>query len=118
MVIVNEDKNLIIAHRGDTIILDIDIVDDQGNPYVPDPTDQLRFAIKRSYEDEEPLFIKDIPIDTCQLVIEAEDTEPLEQPASYVYDIQLTYGNGEIISTIIPNKDARKAVLKLVEEVE
>jgi hypothetical protein len=39
MVIVNEDKNLIIAHRGDTIILDINIVDDYGNPYVPDPTD-------------------------------------------------------------------------------
>lgn len=118
MVIVNEEKNLIIAHRGDTIILDINIVDDQGNPYSPDPTDQLRFALKRNYEDEEVLLLKEIPIDTCQLRIEAEETEPLEQPASYVFDVQLTYGNGTIVSTIIPNKNARKAILKLVEEVE
>ncbi len=118
MVIVNENKNLIIATKGDTIIIDLEITDDQGNPYVPDPSDQLRFALKRDYNDEEVLLYKEIPIDTCQLVIEAEDTEPLEQPASYVYDIQLTYGGGKIVSTIIPNKDARKAILKLVEEVE
>jgi len=39
------------------------------------------------------------------------------QPGQYVYDIQLTYGDG-IVSTIIPNKEARAARLKLLEEVE
>lgn len=117
MVVVREDKNLIQATRGDTIIIDINIVDDLGNPYEPDiENDQLRFALKKDYNDEEPLLVKEIPIDTCQLRIESEETKHLIQPGDYVFDVQLTYGDG-IVSTIIPNKDARTAKFKLIEEV-
>ena len=117
MVFVREDKNLIVATRGDTIILDINIVDAEGNPYVPEEGDRLRFALKKNYNDEEALIVKEIPTDTCQLRIESYETKHMIQPGQYVYDIQLTYGDG-IVSTIIPNKDARAAKLKLLEEVE
>lgn len=117
MVVVREDKNMIQATRGDTIIIDINIVDALGNPYEPDlEHDELRFALKKNYNDEEPLLVKDIPIDTCQLRIESEETKHLIQPGDYVFDVQLTYGDG-IVSTIIPNKDARTAKFKLIEEV-
>ena len=66
MVIVREDKNLITMTRGDTLIINIDIVDEEGNEYEPDlENDKLRFALKASYSDEDPLLVKDIPIDTC-----------------------------------------------------
>ena len=66
MVIIREDKNLVTATRGDTILINIDIVDEDGNKYEPDiDNDKLRFALKASYSDEDPLLVKEIPIDTC-----------------------------------------------------
>ena len=117
MVIVRPDKNLIVMTRGDTLILDIKIVDTDGNDYVPAPTDQLRFALKENYSDEEPLLLKEIPIDTCQLRIDSQETKEFMQPGDFVYDVQLTYGDG-IVSTIIPNSNAKTAKLKIVEEVD
>lgn len=117
MVIVRPDKNLIVLTRGDTLILDIKIVDADGNDYVPAPTDQLRFALKENYSDEEPLLLKEIPIDTCQLRIDSQETKEFMQPGDFVYDVQLTYGDG-IVSTIIPNSNAKTAKLKIVEEVD
>jgi len=86
MVIVREDKNLIQATRGDTIIIDINIVDALGNTYEPDlENDELRFALKKNYNDEWPLLVKEIPLDTCQLRIESEETKI--QPGDYVFDV-------------------------------
>lgn len=99
--------------RGDTLICNISIKDADGNDYIPDENhDQLRFALKKNYNDDEPLILKNIPINTCQLRLESSDTKVLEQPGSYFYDIQLTYGD-QIVSTIISN-----AILKIREEVE
>lgn len=117
MVIVNEQKNLITATRGDTIIIDINIQTKDGEPYVPGENDKLRFALKRDYNDKKSLLVKDIPIETCQLRIESEETKSLQQPGEYVYDVELTYGDG-IVATIIPNENSRVAKLKLIEEVE
>lgn len=112
MIKIREDKNLIIMTRGDTLIVKINVFDADGNEYTPEGSDTLRFALKKRYTDEQPLILKDIPIDTCILRLESEDTKPLDQPGDYVYDIQLTYGDG-IVSTIIAN-----AILKIREEVE
>lgn len=109
---IREDKNLIVMTRGDTLITNIRIVDADGNEYIPDPTDTLRFALKKDYNDKRTLIYKEIPIETMQLRIEAEETKPLLQPGKYYYDIQLTYGDN-IVSTIIAN-----AVLRITEEVE
>ena len=107
---IREDKNLIIMTRGDTLICDIAIKDKDGNDYTPEPNDELRFAAKRNFSDEFPVIHKEIPIDTCQLRLEGYETKLFEQPATYYYDIQLTYGDG-IVSTIISGK------MKITEEV-
>ena len=72
---------------------------------------QIRFALKRSYNDSEVLIYKEIPYDTMILRVDSEDTKELQQPGVYVYDIQITFTDGTV-STFISGK------LKLVEEVE
>lgn len=112
MIKIREDKNLIMMTRSDTLIVKINIKDSDGNDYVPESTDTLRFALKKNYNDEDVLIYKEIPIDTLTLRLDSRDTANLEQPATYYYDIQLTYGDG-IVSTIIAN-----AMLKITEEVD
>lgn len=115
MVIVKEDKNLIQATAGDTIILNIAIEDNSGNAYTPAPEDKIIFAVKKSYEDDEPVLVKEIPPDTCQLRIEGWETHDIE-PGDFVFEVSIVYG-GDIISTIIPNEKIRTAKLKLLSEV-
>lgn len=101
----------IVLTRGDTLRLHVDIYSDStGTPYTPNEGDSIRFAMKKSYEDLNPLLVVDIPIDTLDLVIEPEDTKRLSF-GKYVYDIQLTKANGDVDTFI------KKAVIKLDEEV-
>lgn len=60
--------------------------------------------------DETPLLIKEIPIDTMILTLNPEDTKHLPF-GKYVYDIELTKATGEVDTFIT------KAILKLTEEV-
>lgn len=108
---IRSDKNMIIMTRADTLLTKINITDADGNEYIPDEHDQLRFALKENYNDKKTLIYKDIPIDTQILRIDTEDTKKLTQPGTYVFDIQLTYGDN-IVDTIISGK------LKLTQEVE
>ena len=96
--------------RGDTFKAQISITDRNGNPYVPKDGDKVRFAMKTTYSDPEPLVNIDIPIDTLILVIKPEDTHGLPF-GNYVYDIQLTKENGEVDTFITTSK------LKLTEEI-
>ena len=104
-------NNKIVMTRGDTLRVHIDIVDNAGNEYIPCEGDQIRFALKKNYNDLKALIIKDIPIDTCILHLESKDTKYLEQPSVYVYDIQLTMSDGTV-DTFISSK------LELIEEVD
>lgn len=96
--------------RGDTLKARIQINDQDGNPYIPNEGDRVRFAMKANYTDPEPLIVKDIPIDTLLLILDPEDTKPLNF-GKYVYDIQLTTSTGDV-DTFIP-----KGTLSLTEEV-
>lgn len=96
-------KNTIVMTRGDTLVTTIKILDADGNEYIPDQGDELRFALKENYEDDIPIIHKNIPISTMQLRLESEDTKKLRLSDSYYYDIQLTYGDN-IVSTIISGK--------------
>lgn len=96
-------KNTIIMTRGDTLVTTIQVLDADGNEYIPDGNDKLRFALKENYEDDIPIIYKEIPIETMQLRLESEDTKKLKLSASYYYDIQLVYGDN-IVSTIISGK--------------
>ena len=97
--------------RGDTLRLVLTLKDEDGNTYTPLPGDQIRFAMKHVYDDANPLILKDIPNDSLELVINPEDTKNLPQPSTYVYDMQITYENGDVETFI------DKAKLKLTEEV-
>ena len=101
--------------RGDTLIGQIIIKDSRGIIYDPGENDLVRFALKKSYKDESPLIVKDIPVDTMILRLESSDTKALAQPQKYFYDIQITIDDGTeegFVYTFI------SGTLKTVEEVE
>lgn len=100
----------IILTRGDTLKTKINIYDSNGEDYIPVLGDKIRFALKQSYSDEEPILIKNIPYETCMLHLLPEDTKTLEF-GKYVYDIQITLNDGTVDTFI------SKAILKLTEEV-
>ena len=100
--------------RGDTVILDLKCYDQSRMPYIPQEGDRIRFALKKRYDDYEPLLVNEIPIDTLLLVLDPEDTRCLpsgEYHGRYKYDIELTTADG-FVDTIIPRAD-----LIILEEV-
>ena len=115
MLTIND--NTITITRGDTLETTVDIWVKTGSQpkqkYIPSEGDVIRFALKSSYRDEEPLIYKIIPSDTLILRLEAEDTKKLEaRRKPYVYDVQITTATG-YVSTFI---DCAK--LYVTEEVE
>jgi hypothetical protein len=110
LVSYNVSGTTITLTRGDTFMALVAIADSDGNAYTPINGDSIRFAMKSSYEDAEPLLVKEIPIDTMKLILDPEDTENLAF-GQYVYDIQLTKVTGEVDTFIT------KAKIKITEEV-
>lgn len=108
---VNDRTNRISLTRGDTFKAKVSITDSEGVAYTPNEGDKIRFAMKKDYDEEEPLLLINIPIDTMILVITPEDTKSLEF-GKYVYDIELTKANGDVDTFIA------KARIDLTEEVE
>lgn len=98
--------------RGDTLQAKISIYNKDGSIYVPQDGDNVRFAVKRDYNDSDVLIYKDIPMETLVLEINPDDTKSLTQPSSYVYDIQLTTADGRVDTFIA------KAKFKITEEVD
>jgi len=105
------EKNDITLTRGDTLYVQINLTKD-GEPYVPQEGDTIRFAMKKSYKDpdSEVLINKQVPIDTLMLEIDPEDTKSLAMSRTYLYDLELTTSIGEVY-TFIAGK------FKLTEEV-
>lgn len=97
--------------RGDTFRAVITISNPDGSIYTPQEGDKVRFAMKEDIDSEEILILREVPIDTMELVIYPGDTKELEF-GNYVYDIQLTKANGDVDTFITKSK------LKLTEEVE
>ena len=104
--------------RGDSFYCQIGITDASGDPYVMQTGDTVRFYLKRNvmtaaqaeYADKRPLITKIIPSDTLILHLDPEDTKSLSF-GEYVYDLELTYANGDV-DTFINN-----APFTLVAEV-
>ena len=100
-------NNAITMVKGDTVILDLNVYDQDDNKYVPEKGDRMRFALKKRYDENNPILVKDIPVDTMQFVIEPEDTKNLlcgEYHGRDKYDIELITAEG-FIDTIIPRAD-------------
>lgn len=96
--------------RGDTFKATVSIVDKDGNPYEPVEGDRIRFAMNSNYQDQTPILVKDIPLDTMTLILNPEDTKRLDY-GKYVYDMELTKASGEVDTFIA------KATIKITEEV-
>jgi len=96
--------------RGDTLRLQIEIYVD-NEIYTPQEGDVIRFAMKQDYSSPKTLIRKIIPNDTLILHLEPEDTKNLIFGKSYVYDIEITFANGDVNTFI-------KGVIKIEPEVE
>ena len=94
-------KNIISVVQGDSLWTKLDLTDSDNNPYVPDPNDKIRFALKRSTDpDEEPLVTKEIPYDTLELRLDPQDTTfPVGE---YIYDIEIELTNGFVDTVVGP----------------
>ena len=83
--------------KGDTLEVPVNIMTKEGLVYIPAAGDVIRFAMKKTYEDVEPLILKTIPNDTLILRLESSDTKNLEvSKIPYVYDIELTTVTGTV----------------------
>lgn len=104
-------NNKITLTRGDTLYAQVTPLLEDGTTYEPQEGDTVRFALKHpkmnksetEYIDEEPVLVKSIPIDTMILKIEPGDTKELGF-GDYVYDVELTYANGDV-DTFIATAD-------------
>lgn len=106
---INNKTKRIALVRGDTLRTQIEIlVDDE--PYTPANGDEVRFALKQNYSSSKVLIHKNIPTDSLILHLEPSDTKKLPF-GNYVYDIQITFANGDVDTFI-------RGEFKLEEEVE
>lgn len=89
-----DSKNNITLTRGDSLYLTIEIIED-GSTYTPESGDTIRFAMKKSYFDDDVVLEKTIDNNTLVLYIAPEDTSDLDFGV-YVYDIQITKSDGDV----------------------
>lgn len=92
--------NAISLTRGDTLKVTVKIMQGEEE-YIPAAGDTIRFALKKSIKDAEPLILKLIPVGTRLLTLDPEDTKSLEF-GKYKYDIELTKENGDVDTFIGP----------------
>jgi len=97
--------------RGDTLKVNLTLQHKNGEPYTPTNGDKIRFAAKKNYSDTDVLILKDIPTDTLLLKLDPDDTKSLKF-RDYVYDIQITYANGDVDTFIA------EATLTIASEVD
>lgn len=110
-----QEKKIIYHTKGDSLLLYVrmDITNREGeviDDYKPEAGDKIRFALKKSYSDPEPLILVDIPNDTQLLKLEPEDTKSLKV-GKYVYDCEITFSDG-FVDTFI-----KEAPFNLTPEV-
>lgn len=93
--------NRISMTRGDTMSAVVEIFDNNGDPYIPQEGDRIRFAMKDKGKrsNGQILLYKEIPITTLLLQLAPEDTERFAY-GEYGYDIEITKANG-VVDTFI-----------------
>lgn len=90
---INDNTFNITLTRGDYLAVTVTMTKDNAE-YTP-VDGRLRIAVKKRYRDpdSEVLINKEIPLNTCLLEIESEDTKSLAY-GDYDYDIEYTDAQG------------------------
>lgn len=107
--LVNNNTKKITLVRGDTLKIKVDIYIN-NELYTPSSEDSIRFAMKQTYQSGKVLIRKEIPYDTLILHLEPQETKKFGF-GRYVYDIQITFANGDVDTFI-------QGELELTPEVE
>ena len=105
---LNCQNNIITLTRGDTAVLKLDIIDEQGIPYDVTDSDVVLFTLKRNVMEKDVIFQKSM-VDG-KIIIHPQDTSHLEY-GQYVYDVELTKEDGFVATVIPPHR------LVIAEEV-
>lgn len=102
MFTIDKD-NAITLTRGDSMQSEVVIITIDGDEYVPQEGDSLRFALKANrmtvnkgaFINPEPLIEKSISTNDLILRLVPEDTKDLPF-GKYVYDVELTFADGYV----------------------
>lgn len=92
--------NKIMLTRGDSASICIEVVDLEGNKYEIKPSDTIKFSVVQPSTGE--VVIEKIASPEHYIVLAPADTSNLEV-GLYQYDVQLTTGNGNIYTIIVPS---------------
>ena len=92
--------NIIEMTRGDTVRLTVNLIDTEGLPYTLQDGEKLEFTVKDNPYTEEVLIQKEVI--GGKVVIENIDTRYLAYK-DYIYDVQLTKLNGDIVTVVKPD---------------
>ena len=99
--------------KGDTLKALLHLHTGDGEEYIPTSGDVIRFALKSDYSDPDPLLYKVIDNRTMELRLESSETKQLTaRNEPYVYDMQITIPNGDVITFI------ERALFYVTEEVD
>lgn len=79
--------------RGDTAFLEISLLNESGEPYVPEVGDDIIFRLKQSPTSKVILIEKHIDPESMILEFEEDDTKNMKF-ATYKYEIELVTANG------------------------
>lgn len=96
----NINENEIYLSRGDSAVIGVDIVDEEGDPYVIRQGEVVKFSLKKTTDQCRVIFDKTFELDNEEYVItlEQDDTIGLSF-GDYAYDVTLITEDG--VYTII-----------------
>ena len=108
MFIIDKRKyNKIMLTRGDSASILIEVVDTEGKKYDIQPSDTIRFSIRQPGGNT---VIEKTASSDHYIVFAPADTSSLDV-GIYQYDVQLTTGNGNVYTIIVPT------IFELTDEV-
>lgn len=100
--------------RGDALSVRLPLSLD-GNEYVLQQGDVVRFAINTADHEDTPILVKEL--DGYVLTLDPEDTKNLDF-GTYLYDVEITFAETGKPLTYIPDNPNGKAKLKLTCEAD
>ena len=89
------DGNSIMLTRGDSFYAEVGIYDAEGQAYEVQSGDVIKFGLKHSTKESTCLIKKTIDNNDLILYLSPEDTKELPF-GNYVYDIEITFANGDV----------------------